>query len=235
MSIILTGFSSNIGQEILNKSLEKNIKVFCLGRKDSRSSNQLNNKNCNFFEIDFSSHNFEEQLKTIFVSLRKENITLVIHLAADPGKREYLNEINYSEINRLIQINYINSAWFLKESCDLMSLENHDDKKSFIYVSTQLSKFKGPGLSIYSSCKAAMNNLCKTLSYEYGSKGIRVNIITPGIVCIDPLDKDKYNSSLKIPLSRLATPKDVYNAICFLASDESSYITGADLDVNGGR
>ena len=136
---------------------------------------------------------------------------------------------------RLIQINYLNSAWFLKESCDLMSFETYQKNKSFIYVSTQLAKFKGPGLSIYSSCKAAMNNLCKTLSYEYGSKGIRVNILTPGIVCIDPLDKEKYKPALNIPLSRLATPKDVYDAVCFLASDKSSYITGADIDINGGR
>ena len=59
----------------------------------------------------------------------------------------------------MININYLNSTWFMKKSCDLLSLSKKSNK-SFIYISTQLAKYKGPGLSIYSSSKAAMNNLC---------------------------------------------------------------------------
>ena len=135
----------------------------------------------------------------------------------------------------LIKINYLNSAWFLKRSCDLLALNKNSTNKSFIYISTQLAKYKGPGLSIYSSSKAGINNLCKTLAHEYGPNGIRVNIVTPGIISEDSFNTRKYDERLNIPLSRFATPSDVVNAISFLISKESSYITGNDLNVNGGR
>ena len=80
-----------------------------------------------------------------------------------------------------------------------------------------------------------MNNLCRSLSHEYGPSGVRINIISPGIIADDPYDKNINLSSLNIPLSRLATPDDVVNAVEFITSNSSSYINGINLDVNGGR
>ena len=106
----------------------------------------------------------------------------------------------------------MNSAWFLKRSCDLLSLNANSLNKSFIYISTQLAKYKGPGLSIYSSSKAGINNLCKTLAHEYGPNGVRVNVVTPGKISDESLDENKYDQRLNIPLSRLATPRDIVSA-----------------------
>ena len=71
------------------------------------------------------------------------------------------------------------------------------------------------------------------MAYEYGPEGVRVNIVTPGKISSDPLNNEDYDKSLNIPLSRLASPNDAVNAICFLISEKSSYITGNDIDVNG--
>ena len=80
-----------------------------------------------------------------------------------------------------------------------------------------------------------MNNLCLSLAHEYGYAGIRINILSPGIVSNAPNPENFDLERLKIPLTRLATPEDVVNAVLFLSSEESEYINGINLDVHGGR
>ena len=236
MSVILTGFSSSIGKALLKDFLDKGTNVFCLGRRDISNVDYTNYGSLKrFFLLDFKSTSFESELEDIYSNLKEEKINTIIHAAADPGKRNYIKNVSYKQVSDLVTINYLNSAWFLKRSCDLLSLNANSLNKSFIYISTQLAKYKGPGLSIYSSSKAGINNLCKTLAHEYGPNGVRVNVVTPGKISDESLDENKYDHRLNIPLSRLATPRDIVSAVSFLISKESSYITGNDLNVNGGR
>ncbi len=235
MSIILTGFTSEIGKALLLRYAKEKKTVFCLGRKNLVFRNHdITNESIKFFQLDFNSNSFQLDLENLFGQLNPEGIETIIHAAADSGRRELIKNLNYEDIKNLININYLNSAWFMKKSCELLSLSQKSNK-SFIYISTQLAKYKGPGLSIYSSSKAAMNNLCSSLAHEYGFAGIRVNIVSPGIVSNDPNPPNFDIEKLKIPLARLATPEDVVNAVLFLSSDKSKYINGSNIDVNGGR
>ena len=90
-----------------------------------------------------------------------------------------------------------------------------------------------------SATKAGVLGLGKAMARELGPDGIRVNSITPGLIQTD-ITGDKLTDDLKaeiikgIPLSRLGVAVDIANACLFLASDLSSYITGATIDVNGG-
>jgi NAD(P)-dependent dehydrogenase (short-subunit alcohol dehydrogenase family) len=96
--------------------------------------------------------------------------------------------------------------------------------------------FGGPH---YSAAKAGVLGLGKAMARELGPDGIRVNSITPGLIQTD-ITGDKLTDDLKaeilkgIPLNRLGNAEDVARACLFLASDLSSYITGATIDVNGG-
>ena len=96
--------------------------------------------------------------------------------------------------------------------------------------------FGGPH---YSAAKAGVLGLGKAMARELGPDGIRVNSVTPGLIQTD-ITGDKLTDDLKaeiikgIPLSRLGVAVDIANACLFLASDLSSYITGATIDVNGG-
>jgi len=91
----------------------------------------------------------------------------------------------------------------------------------------------------YSAAKAGVLGLAKAMAREFGHDGIRVNCVTPGLIETDinagKISDDKRVEILRgIPLNRLGNPDDVAGAFLFLASDLSSYITGAVIDVNGG-
>jgi len=96
--------------------------------------------------------------------------------------------------------------------------------------------FGGPH---YSAAKAGVLGLAKAMARELGPDGIRVNSVTPGLIQTD-ITGDKLTEAMRvdiikgIPLSRLGDVRDVAGAFLFLASDLSSYITGATIDVNGG-
>jgi NAD(P)-dependent dehydrogenase (short-subunit alcohol dehydrogenase family) len=96
--------------------------------------------------------------------------------------------------------------------------------------------FGGPH---YSAAKAGMLGLTKDMAKELGPKNIRVNAVTPGMVATD-IRGDKMSQEVmdkilaSIPLGRIATPAEIANVFLFLASDLSSFVTGATIDVNGG-
>lgn len=90
----------------------------------------------------------------------------------------------------------------------------------------------------YSACKAAQIGLMKALAKEVGPSAIRVNCVAPGVINTDMMkgysDEDRQALREETPLYRLGTPEDIANAVMFLLSEESSFITGQVLPVNGG-
>ncbi|HAU0263645.1 TPA: acetoacetyl-CoA reductase [Legionella pneumophila] len=91
----------------------------------------------------------------------------------------------------------------------------------------------------YASTKAALFGFTKSLALEVASKGITVNTVSPGYIetpMLAALKEDVLNSIISsIPVGRLGYPKEIADAVAFLASPESGFITGANLDVNGGQ
>jgi len=107
-----------------------------------------------------------------------------------------------------------------------------------ISISSVVAFMGNPGQANYSSSKAGLIGLTKTIAKEYASRGIRANAVAPGFIQTAMTDvlSDEVKDEMKkaIPLGQFGTSEDVTNAVMFLASKEADYITGQVIHVNGG-
>jgi len=107
-----------------------------------------------------------------------------------------------------------------------------------IAIGSVVGEIGNAGQVNYAASKAGLIGLVKALAREVASRGITVNVITPGMIDTDMTraisGKAQVDWTSQIPLGRLGTPDDVAAAACYLASDEAAYITGHVLAVNGG-
>ncbi len=107
-----------------------------------------------------------------------------------------------------------------------------------INVSSVVGQSGNPGQANYAASKAGLVGFSKSLAREVASRGITVNVVSPGMIETDMTarldDAVRQSLAAQIPMSRFGTPDDIASAVGFLASDEASYITGQVLSVNGG-
>ena len=107
-----------------------------------------------------------------------------------------------------------------------------------ISISSVVGQNGNAGQANYAASKAGLIGFSKSLAREVASRNVTVNVVAPGLIATDMTraitDKAQADWAGQIPLGRIGTPEDVAAAVCFLASDEASYITGQVLAVNGG-
>lgn len=124
------------------------------------------------------------------------------------------------------------------------ALPHLNDNAGIVLNSSVVGTKGGPGTSVYSASKAAVRSLARTFAAELVDRGIRVNVVSPGPIYTPILQKsgmpqagvDQFAENVKgrVPMKRFGTPEEVGHAVLFLASSEASYITGVDLNVDGG-
>ena len=112
---------------------------------------------------------------------------------------------------------------------------------SIINIASQAGRDGGGGgASIYATSKGAVMTFTRSISKELGPKGIRVNAVSPGMIATsfhDKFTKPEVRTMVSngTPLRRQGEAEEVANLVAFLASDESSYLTGTNIDINGGN
>jgi 3-oxoacyl-[acyl-carrier protein] reductase len=109
---------------------------------------------------------------------------------------------------------------------------------SIVNITSVIGEMGNAGQSNYAASKAGVEGFSKSVAQEIGSRSIRVNCVAPGFIVTDMTDamteQAKTAILSKVPLNTLGDVDDVANAVAFLLSDESKYITGHTLSVNGG-
>ena len=143
--------------------------------------------------------------------------------------------MSLDEWKKVIDIN-LTATFLLSKFAVKKMLKNKSGK--IINITSVVGHTGNLGQANYTASKAGIIAMSKSLAIEYAKKNININCISPGFIKADMTDKidDKFKEVIisKIPSARLGEPKDIANAVLFLASDQSDYINGETIHVNGG-
>ncbi len=143
--------------------------------------------------------------------------------------------MSLAQFSSVIDIN-LTSAFILSKLC--LSLMTRQKKGRIINMSSVAGVYGNAGQANYSASKAGLIGLTKSLAKEMGSRNITVNAVAPGFIDTDmtaSLSDDLKKAAVeRIPLGRMGAASDVASVVAFLASDESSYVTGQVIEVSGG-
>ena len=230
--VLITGASGGIGREVARMFCENGSSVILSGTKTSLLKKLANELDGNVKIIDSSLKditNFEKKLNGLNL-----NVDILINNAGIT-KDGLLIRMNDEDIDSVLNIN-LSSMIKLSR----IVLKNMMKKRfgRIISISSVVGFSGNAGQTNYSASKSGIIGFTKSLALEVASRGITVNSVAPGYIITpmtENLNEDQKLTILsKIPIRRFGEPKDVANAIKFLASEKSSYITGNTIHVNGG-
>ena len=173
-------------------------------------------------------------LKQVFELVRSETGRIDV-LVVNAGISEFstLGNISEDHVDRIFGLNVRSLLFAVQGGIDLMHPGG-----SIVLVGSIADVVGTKGYGVYSASKAAVRSFTRTWANELASRGIRVNVVSPGptdtAMMADTTDEVRQALTNMIPLGRLGRPDEVAAAALFLASDESSFTTGAELCVDGG-
>lgn len=171
---------------------------------------------------------------TDFVVKTYGGIDLIV-ANAGIGLNALLIDTSDEQIKKIIDTNLVGTVTLCREGAKNM-LSRHSG--NIVTVSSMWGQVGGSCESVYSAAKGGIIAFSKALAKELGTSGIRVNCICPGLIDTEInnnlTSEDKQALVEEIPLARIGTPKDIADAVVWLASEKASYITGQVIAINGG-
>ena len=236
---IITGSNRGIGKAILEKFAQNGANVFAHARKQNVDFENLINElklkyNVEITPVYFDLSNIEEIKSGIkYINSFKKPIDILVNNAGIILYKLFLMS-TVEDIQNQFDVNF-KALFFLTQYVSKIMLRQGNG--SIINFASRAA-YGDIGNSVYGASKASVISFTKTLSEELAPKGIRVNAIAPGIIKTDmiaSLSEEALEKNIsQIHLRRLGDPYEVANAVLFLASDLSSYITGSVIRVDGG-
>ena len=234
-NIIITGASGGIGSAIVKRLNESNANILATGTKIEKL-NELKKKfsKIKILKFDISqSDKIEEFVENATKDLGG-NLDCIINNAGITQDNLAIR-MNFDEWKNVIDIN-LTSSFLLSKFAIKKMLKNKSGK--IINITSVVGHTGNLGQANYTASKAGIVAMSKSLALEYAKKNININCISPGFIKTTMTDKidDKFKETIisKIPSARLGEAEDIANAVLFLASNQSDYINGETLHVNGG-
>jgi NAD(P)-dependent dehydrogenase (short-subunit alcohol dehydrogenase family) len=233
---LITGGNSGIGLATAKQFVNEGAYVFITGRREPELARALKEigKNVTAVQGDVSTL---PDLDRLFAQIKREKGKLDIVFAnAGGAKLARLGEITEEHYDALFSGNVKGVLFTVQKALSLMP----DGASVILNASIGGSTAPLPEWSVYNATKAAVRSFARTWTTDLKDRRIRVNAVSPGYTdtppwhSTEPGEKSMKMISNSIPLGRFGTPDEVAKAVVFLASDDSSYITGTELCVDGG-
>ena len=234
-NIILTGATGGIGSAILDKIYSLKANVIATGtNKDKLDKIENKYKGVIVKRFDLSDHSSIEAFVDDCNNYFNEKIDILINNAGITQDNLSIR-MKDEEWNKVININ-LSSTFLLTKNTIKKMLKNKNGK--IINITSIVGHTGNIGQANYAASKAGLIGMSKSLALEYGKKNIKINCISPGFIESEMTNKINENFKKvlqdKISLERFGDPNDVANAVLFLSSSLSDYITGETIHVNGG-
>jgi NAD(P)-dependent dehydrogenase (short-subunit alcohol dehydrogenase family) len=236
---LVTGGNSGIGLATAKRFVNEGAYVFVTGRRDTELAAAVKEIGHDVTGIRGDVSNLGD-LDRLFEQIRREKGKLDIVFAnAGIAKYAHLGGISEELYDSIFDVNVKGLLFTVQKALPLMP------DGATIILNASIVGSKGlPSNSVYSATKAAIRSFARTWTTDLKDRHIRVNAVSPGTIDTPGLSELLASSqvgeqrrkmiSTSIPLGRLGTPDEIAKAVVFLASDDSSYISGVELFVDGG-
>ena len=235
---IITGASRGIGKAIAIQLAACNAKVSLVAR-NQKSLDVIKEiilqRGGEAQSLIGDVSNFESFSRTVEQTLEKWKKVDILINNAGITQDNIIMRMKETEWDSVIDVN-LKGCFNGIKSVTRPMIKNKGGK--IINITSVIGQIGNPGQSNYAASKSGIIGLTKSMAKELGSRNITINAVAPGYISTEMTEKldndikNKMNSS--IPLGRLGKPEDVANLVCFLVSDEATYITGQTFNVDGG-
>jgi len=238
---IVTGGARDIGRAIAVKLAKEGAKVIVnyynseSGAKETVDEIEAAGGIALAVKADVSKSDDIKKLKARTVEAFGDKVDILVNNAGGLFARKTLQELDESFYNLVMDVNFKATVFVIQAFEPLMS-----KGAAIINLSSQAARDGGGGgSSLYASSKGAVTTFTRAMAKELGPKGIRVNALCPGLIATkfhDDFTKDQIREKVAgaTPLRREGTAAEVADLVAYLASEEASFITGNNIDINGG-
>ena len=234
---VITGGNSGIGLATAKRFVAEGAYVFITGRRTRELDAVARELGANVTAIPGDVSNLAD-LDTLFAAVKQRKGRIDILFAnAGIGESAPLGGITEEHFDRAFDINVKGALFTVQKALPLLP-----EGASIILPGSIVGSKGYPARSVYSATKAALRSLARTWTTDLKQRRIRVNVVSPGPIDTPGLrglartDSEGLAQQFRdrIPLGRVGQPDDIAKVVVFLGSDDSAYITGAELSVDGG-
>jgi NAD(P)-dependent dehydrogenase (short-subunit alcohol dehydrogenase family) len=231
---LVTGGSAGIGLGIAKRFAEEGARVFITGRRPAELDKAITSIDGNASAVQGDVSNLAD-LDRIFSHIQAQAGRIDV-LTANAGFYEFgaLGEITEDHYDKTFNTNVRGLLFTVQKALPLLT------RGSSVILTGSMVSIKGfAACSVYNASKAAVRSFARTWIVDLKGRGIRVNVLSPGYTDTPGLapfmtDDVKAAAASSVPLERLGLPDDLGKAAVFLASDDSAYVNGIELFVDGG-
>jgi NAD(P)-dependent dehydrogenase (short-subunit alcohol dehydrogenase family) len=237
---VITGGSSGIGLATAKRFVDEGAYVFITGRRQRELDTAVSEVGRNVTGIQSDVSKMAD-LNKLYAAVKKQKGKLDIVFAnAGTGAFAPLDQITEEHFDKQFDVNVRGTLFTVQKALPLLQTGG-----SIVLNASMVSITGSPAFSVYSATKAAVRSFARTWSVDLKDRKIRVNAISPGIVPTpgyntslgmteEQVDQFVASSIGNIPLGRPGTADEIAKAVLFLVSDDSSYVNGIELFVDGG-
>jgi NAD(P)-dependent dehydrogenase (short-subunit alcohol dehydrogenase family) len=231
---VVTGGSSGMALESAKRFVEEGAYVFITGRRQKQLDEAVKLIGRNVTGVRGDASNLDD-LDRLFDTVKREKGKIdILYASAGWGEALSLGEITEQHFDTIFDLNVRGTLFTVQKALPLFN-----DGGS-IFMTGSVASLKGfPGYGVYSASKAALHSFARTWLNELRDRNIRVNVLHPGPIAtamqdqvLDEAGKKMFESL--IPRGKMGRPEEIASAALFLASDDSSFVNGVELNVDGG-